>query len=173
MHVAGEPEKNPSKASTQQNRKVLIWPPQLDREQSSQTYFASHVGQTGALASEAGQWVRDVAWFQQQRKHSTVSMLGPPSTPVWAYGIAPGIPPKSILCIIVYDVLEESKWHIAGEHERDPSTASTQQKRKVLIWPPKLDHDQGGNNYFVSHVGQTDALASEAGLGVKGFAWFH
>ena len=42
-----------------------------------------------------------------------------------------GISPKSIFCIIF--ILEESKWYIAGEHERDPSAASTQLQRKVLI----------------------------------------
>ena len=54
-------------------------------------------------------------------------------TPIWAYGIAPGIPPKSTFCSIFYDILEESKWYIAGKHERDPSAALTQQQRKVLV----------------------------------------
>ena len=46
------------------------------------------------------------------------------------YGIAPGIPPKSTFCTISYNIMEESKWYIAGEHERDPSAASTQSKGK-------------------------------------------
>ena len=47
--------------------------------------------------------------------------------------------------------------------ESDPSAASTQQQRKVLILPPTADHEQSGRRYFVSHVGHTGALASEAG----------
>ena len=57
-----------------------MWPPTRDHEQGGHNYFVSHVGQTGALASEAGQGVRGVAWFQHQRRHSTVSMLAPVST---------------------------------------------------------------------------------------------
>ena len=61
-------------------KEVVVKPPTRDHEQSGHNSFVSHVGQTGALASEAGQGVRGVAWFQQQRRHSTVSMLGPAST---------------------------------------------------------------------------------------------
>ena len=43
-----------------------------------------------------------------------------------------GIPPKSIFRLFVFKY-DESKWYIAGEDERDPSAASTQQQRKVLI----------------------------------------
>ena len=52
---------------------------------------------------------------------------------IGAYKNKPGIPPKSTFCVIFYDILEESKWYVAGEHERDPSAASTQQQRKVFI----------------------------------------
>ena len=47
----------------------------------------------------------------------------------------------------------------------NPSAASTQQQRNVLILPPTQDHEQSGRSYFVGHVGQTGALASEAGQG--------
>ena len=67
-----------------------------------------------------------------QFKTNWVYALG---TPSWAYGVAPGIPPKSSFCIIFYDMLEEAKWYIAGEHERDQSAASTKQPKK-----PKYSH---------------------------------
>ena len=47
--------------------------------------------------------------------------------------------------------------------ESNPSAASTQQRWKVLIWPPTRDHEQSGRSPFVYHVGQIGALASEAG----------
>ena len=49
--------------------------------------------------------------------------------------------------------------------ESNPSAASIQQQRKVLILPPTRDYEQIGRSYFVSHVWQIGALASVAGQG--------
>ena len=55
----------------------------------------------------------------------------------------------------------------------DPSSASTQQHWKELISPSTRDHQQSGHNYFVSHVGQAGARASEAGQGQGALPGFY
>ena len=104
--------------------------------------FAKHSIQVGRINLEPSQATASKHWSLHSvrvkvrvrtanlNKTNWVYALG---TPIWAYGIAPGVPPKSTFCIIFCDILEESKWYIADEHERDLSAASTQQQRKVLV----------------------------------------